>query len=66
MFATTCALLSAQQYSQIKTQISFIYCVLVTARTQSNLNALVAISNGMWAVKLCTNKILHFLTGGAG
>ena len=23
---------------------------------------LVAVSNGMWAVKLCTNKILQFLT----
>jgi len=27
---------------------------------------MVAISKGMWAVKLCTNKILLFLTGGAG
>ena len=28
---------------------------------------LFAISKGMWAVKLCTNKILRwFLTGGAG
>jgi len=38
-------------------------------RTQAslpNLNALVAVSKGMRAVKLCTNKILHFLTGGAG
>jgi len=25
-----------------------------------------AISNGMWTVKLCSNKILQFLTGGAG
>jgi len=31
-----------------------------------NLNALVAISKGMWAVKLSFNKILQFLTGGAG
>jgi len=31
-----------------------------------NPNALVAISNGMRAVKLCNNKILQFLTGGAG
>jgi len=29
-------------------------------------NALVAISKGMRAVKLCTHKILQFLTGGAG
>ena len=29
-----------------------------------NPNALVAVSKGMWAVKLCTNKILQFLTGG--
>ena len=28
--------------------------------------ALVAISNGMQVVKLCTNKIVQFLTGGAG
>ena len=27
-----------------------------------NLNALVAVSNGMRAVKLCTNRILEFLT----
>jgi len=31
-----------------------------------NPNVLVAISKGMQAVKLCTNKILQFLTGGAG
>jgi len=31
-----------------------------------NPNALVAVSKGMWAVKLCINKILQFLTGGAG
>jgi len=30
------------------------------------LYALVAISRGMWALKLCTIKILQFLTGGAG
>jgi len=29
-----------------------------------NLNALVAVSNSTRAVKLCTNKILQFLTGG--
>jgi len=28
-------------------------------------NALVAVSKGMWAVKLCTNKILQFLTADA-
>jgi len=32
----------------------------------TNLNVLVAVSKGMWAVKLCINKILQFLTGGAG
>jgi len=31
-----------------------------------NLNALVAISKGTRAVKLCINKIIQFLTGGAG
>jgi len=29
-------------------------------------NVLVAVSKGMQAVKLCSNKILQFLTGGAG
>jgi len=29
-------------------------------------NVLVAVSKGMQAVKLCINKILQFLTGGAG
>jgi len=29
-------------------------------------SVLVAVSKGMRAVKLCTNKILQFLTGGAG
>ena len=31
----------------------------------ANLNALAAVSKGMQAVKLCTNKILQFLTGDA-
>jgi len=31
-----------------------------------NPNALVAVSSGMWAVKLCSSKILQFLTLGAG
>ena len=31
-----------------------------------NPNVLVAVTKGMRAVKLCTNKILQFLTGGAG
>ena len=31
-----------------------------------NLNVLVAVSKGMRAVKLCSNKILQFLTGGVG
>ena len=31
-----------------------------------NPNVLVAVSKGTRAVKLCTNKILRFLTGGAG
>jgi len=29
-------------------------------------NAAVAISKGLWAVKLCSDKILQFLTGDAG
>ena len=35
-------------------------------RLLPNPNALVAVSKGMRAVKLCTNKIRQFLTGGAG
>jgi len=35
-------------------------------RLLPNPNALVVVSKGMWAVKLCTNKILQFLTGVAG
>ena len=35
-------------------------------RTAHHATVLVAISNGMRAVKLCTNKILQILTGGAG
>ena len=31
-----------------------------------NLNALVDVSKGMRAVKLCTDKFPQFLTGGAG
>jgi len=30
-----------------------------------NLNVLVAVSKGMLAVKLCTNRSLQFLTGGS-
>jgi len=29
------------------------------------MNALVAVSKGIWAVKICFNKIFQFLTGGA-
>jgi len=32
-------------------------------RTLPNPNALVAVSKGMWAVKLCINKILQLSTG---
>jgi len=35
-------------------------------RLHPNPNVLVAASKGLLAVKLCTNKILQFLTGGAG
>jgi len=31
-----------------------------------NPNVLVAVSKGMWAVKLCTHKIIQFSSGGAG
>jgi len=34
-------------------------------RLLPDLNALAAVSKGMPAVKLCSNKILQFLTGGA-
>jgi len=39
------------------------------AKDSSNPMALITVSNGMWAVKLCSNKILQLLTdqsGGAG
>ena len=35
-------------------------------RILANLNGLVVVSKDMRAVKLCANKILQFLTGGAG
>ena len=35
-------------------------------RLLPNANALVAVSKGMQTLKLCTSKILQFLTGGAG
>jgi len=35
-------------------------------KNSSVFTRLVAVGKGMRAVKLCTNKILHFLTGGAG
>ena len=38
---------------------------IAVERLLANLNALVAVSKGMQAVKLCTNSILQFLTGGA-
>jgi len=38
----------------------------VIVYTINYTHALVAISKGMREVKLCTNKILQFLTGGAG
>jgi len=42
------------------------YCCGQLQRFLPNPNALVAASKGMRAVNLCTNKISHFLTGGAG
>jgi len=38
----------------------------IVDNTFGNPNVQVAISKGMRAVKLCTYKILLFLTGGAG
>jgi len=37
-----------------------------TKRLLPNPNALVAISKDMWALKLCSDKILQFLTAGGG
>jgi len=37
-----------------------------TLVSSPNPNALVAVSKGMRAVKLCSNKILQFLNGAAG
>jgi len=42
------------------------HLITTTLTHLPNPNALVAVSNGMRAVKLCTNSILQFLTGGAG
>jgi len=39
--------------------------LLLLSRLLPNPNVLFAISKGMRAVKLCTNKILQFLTGAA-
>jgi len=39
--------------------------VLVEGMETVQVDALVAVSKGMWAVKLCSNKILLFLTEGA-
>jgi len=38
---------------------------LLRIRLLSNPNALVSVSKGMWVIKLCTNRVLQFLTGGA-
>ena len=35
----------------------------VTIEENSNPDAVLAISKGVWAVKLCFDKILQFLTG---
>jgi len=37
----------------------------ITSVFSPNPNVLVVVSKGMRAVKLCTNKITQFLTGGA-
>jgi len=39
---------------------------LRTLASFPSLNGLVAVSKGMWAVKVCSNKILQFLTDSAG
>ena len=36
-----------------------------TTEENFSLSRIAAISKGIWAVKLCSNKILQFLTGGA-
>jgi len=37
--------------------------VIPLRKTLPNMNAIFAISKGVWAVKLCSNKILQCLTG---
>jgi len=46
--------------------LASLHCLPKTLGFWSENNVLVAVSKGMQAVKLCTNKILQFLTGGAG
>jgi len=40
---------------------SLVSCFFLTV----GVDALVAIASSMWAVKLCSNKMLQFLSGGA-
>jgi len=47
-------------------QVLTTVCITLQVTLLPNPNALAAVSKGMRAVKLCTNKILQFLTGGAG
>ena len=50
----------------IATDVAWSVCLFVCVCVLPNSNALLAVINGMQAVKLYTNKILQFLTGGAG
>ena len=40
------------------------FCLSCIFLSSSLPNVLVAVSKGTWPVKLCTNRILQFLTGG--
>jgi len=50
---------------QIINGMEAVWTTLLRRTAASSPNVLVAISNGMRAVILCTNRILQFLTGGA-
>jgi len=63
VFSSTC---HHKQSATLSNIIGHYSQQLPSARLLSNPNALVATSNGMWAVKLCANKLFQFLMGSAG
>ena len=63
----TTVLLSFRRHNSLEgMETAYITLLAELQRLLPIPNALVAISKAMRAVKLCTNKILQLLTGGAG